>query len=71
MYTAFLSVKGRVLYDTIISKPEAGDETEYWLDVAMQDVDGIKKHLKKFSMRKKVKIEEMSSIMPFCISDIP
>ena len=34
MYTAFLSVKGRVLYDAIISKPDAGDETEYWLDVA-------------------------------------
>ena len=69
-YNAFLSVKGRVQFDAIISKPETDDETEFWLDVSKKDVDGVKKHLKRFAMRKKVKVEELSSIMTFCISDI-
>ena len=70
MYNAFLSVKGRVQFDAIISKPETDDQTEFWLDVAKKDVDGLKKHLKRFAMRKHVKVEELSSIVPFCISDI-
>ena len=42
IFTGFLNVKGRLLFDAIIVKPKlAGqaEEPEYWLDVHEKDAD--------------------------------
>ena len=70
MYAAMLSVKGRVLYDCIVCKPEVSEEGEYWLDVASKDAESIKKHLKRYGMRKHVKVEAMGSIGVFCVKEM-
>ena len=50
LFTTFLNVKGKILFDAIICKPrlanqESGD-VEYWVDVADYDAETILKHLK-------------------------
>lgn len=60
IFTAFLNVKGKVLFDAIIAKPllanQKDDDLEFWMDVSEQDVDDVIKHLKKYAIRKKVLI---------------
>lgn len=60
-------MKGKILFDAIICKPrlanqETGD-VEYWLDVADYDVEAVLKHLKKYSIRKKVHTEDISHVI--------
>lgn len=50
IFTGFLNVRGKLLFDAIIAKPllanqDSGD-TEYWVDVADYDCDDFLKHLK-------------------------
>lgn len=53
-----------MMFDAIIAKPKlaAQDEhdMEYWIDVHENDTDALLKHLKKYSMRKNIKIEDVS-----------
>ncbi|CDW76044.1 aminomethyl transferase [Stylonychia lemnae] len=67
IYTSFLNVKGKVLLDGFLAKPllanQVQDDTEYWLDVADYDVDDLQKHLKKYAIRKKIKVEDISHII--------
>ena len=62
VYAAFLSVKGRVLYDGFIAKPKMV-EPEFWLDVHEEDMDAVVKNLRRFAMRKHVGIEDISHII--------
>lgn len=67
LYTGFLSVKGKMMFDAIIAKPKLAFQTkedmEYWVDVAEGDAESLMKHLKKYSMRKNVKIEDISHVI--------
>lgn len=50
IYTCFMNVKGKLLYDSIIAKPllanQSKNDMEYWVDVAQDDVEHLMKHLK-------------------------
>jgi len=63
VYAAFLSVKGRVLYDGFIAKPKMAGEPEFWLDIHEDDHEAVVKNLKRFAMRKHVAIEDISHII--------
>jgi len=61
----FLSPKGKVAFDTIITKipllpDEAGDEPGYFIDLANDQVDEFKMHLDKYKLRNKVTFENIS-----------
>lgn len=36
---------------------------EYWVDVAENDAENLIKHLKKYSMRKNIKIDDISQVI--------
>ena len=67
IYTGFLTVKGKTMFDAIIAKPKLAAQTsedmEYWVDVDQNDVDILKKHLRRYAMRKNIKIEDISHII--------
>ena len=51
IFTTFLTVKGKVMFDAIVAKPKIAEqvidgEIEYWMDVAQEDVQDALKHLK-------------------------
>lgn len=75
-YTGFLTVKGRLQYDAIIAKPKLASQTtedlEYWIDIGEQDAEPFMKHMKRYSMRKNVKTEDISHIIkPFAVQTLP
>ena len=61
-----MNAKGKILFDGIVVKPKlAGqndpEEVEYWIDVEdSQDKKALLKHLKKYSLRKKVVVNDIS-----------
>ena len=72
VYAGFLSVKGKLMYDGIICKPKLAaqtkDDTEFWIDVCQNDLPTLQKNLRKYAMRKNVKIEDISHIIkPYSI----
>ena len=59
LFTAFLNVKGKTMFDAMIVKPRlAGQndkEIEYWIDIdGENDADELLKHIKRYAMRKKL-----------------
>ena len=58
LYTCFLNVKGKTLFDGIVVKPrlagQTREDTEFWLDVHAGDVDSLTALLKRYAMRKVV-----------------
>jgi folate-binding Fe-S cluster repair protein YgfZ len=50
LFTCFMNVKGKVLFDAIIAKPllanQDADDAEFWIDIADSDCDALMKHLK-------------------------
>ena len=64
IYSGFLTVKGKMMFDAIIAKPKLASQTdqdmEYWIDVHEEDTEPLLKHLKKYSMRKNIKFEDIS-----------
>jgi folate-binding Fe-S cluster repair protein YgfZ len=50
VFTTFLNVKGKILFDAIIAKPlianQREDDMEYWIDVSGADAEAAIKHLK-------------------------
>lgn len=67
LYSGFLTVKGKMMFDAIIAKPRLASQTaedmEYWVDVSDLDAEAFQKHLKRYSMRKNVKIEDISHVI--------
>ena len=69
IFSAFLNAKGKILFDNMIVKPKlAGQddprEIEYWIDIdGNKDADDLMKLLKKYKMRKKVEINDLSHII--------
>ena len=63
----FLNPKGRVLFDAMIVKPQLagqnGDEVEYWIDVADLDTQDLMLHMKKYALRKKIAVEDISHMI--------
>lgn len=65
IFTTFLSVKGKVMFDAMVAKPKLAEqredgELEYWMDLAQEDAQDALKHLKKYAIRKKVQIQDIS-----------
>lgn len=56
MYTMFLNVKGRVLYDSIIYKTP---EDTYFVECDTAGVEKLCKHLKMYRVRRKVDIDNL------------
>ena len=59
-----------MLFDCMIIKPrlagqdEEGGEIEYWIDVAKgQDAQDLQKHLKRYALRKRLEIKDLSGIL--------
>jgi tRNA-modifying protein YgfZ len=51
IFTTFLSVKGKIMFDAMVAKPriaeqKEGGEIEYWMDIAQDDAQDALKHLK-------------------------
>ena len=72
VYAGFLSVKGKLMYDGIIAKPKLAaqteEDTEFWVDVDQDDLPSLHKNLRKYAMRKNVKIDDISHIIkPYSI----
>ena len=72
IYTSFLSVKGKTMYDAFVVKPrlagQSEDDMEYWVDIHEEDADPLRKHLRRYAMRKNIQIEDISHIIrPFSI----
>lgn len=67
IYTAFLNVKGKILFDAIIVKPllanQNKEDMEYWIDIADYDIEDFQKHLKKYSIRKKIQVVDISDVI--------
>jgi len=67
IYTGLLTVKGRVMFDAIIAKPKLASQTlddmEYWIDVHERDVEAFLKHIKRYSMRKIIKFDDISHVI--------
>ena len=66
IYTGFLNVKGKTMFDAIIAKPRLAshiDIDEYWVDVHYNDVQSLTKHLRRYAMRMDITIEDISSVI--------
>ena len=67
VYTTFLTVKGKTLYDAIVVKPklaaQSDEDMEYWVDIHEEDIDALRKHLRRYALRKNIKIEDISHII--------
>jgi len=50
IFSTFLNVKGKIIFDAIIAKPlianQTDDDMEFWMEVANEDQDQALKHLK-------------------------
>jgi hypothetical protein len=50
IFTTFLTVKGKIIFDAVIAKPllanQRDDDLELWVDVAGEDGETALKHLK-------------------------
>lgn len=57
MYTMFLNVKGRVLYDSIIYKTSEADT--FFLECDTAGIDSLCRHLKMYRVRRKVNIDSL------------
>lgn len=55
------------MFDAMIVKPKlAGqheEEIEYWIDVEDADALELKKHLKRYGIRKKLQIDDLSHVI--------
>lgn len=67
IYTSFLSVKGKTMFDAIVVKPrlaaQTSDDMEFWLDVHEEDIAPLRKHLRRYALRKNIAIEDISHVI--------
>ena len=67
LYTGLLTNKGKVMFDAIVAKPklasQTDDDMEYWIDIHEQDSTTFLKHMRKYSMRKNIKLEDISHVI--------
>ncbi|XP_076283041.1 iron-sulfur cluster assembly factor IBA57, mitochondrial [Lasioglossum baleicum] len=57
LYTLFLNIKGRVLYDVIVYKSQ--EDNVFYIECDSQAVDPLQKHLKMYRVRRKIDIENI------------
>ena len=66
-YTGFLNVKGKIMFDGIIVKPrlasQTADDMEFWIDIHEDDFEPLKKHLRRYAMRKNIRIDDLSHVI--------
>lgn len=59
IYTLFLNVKGRVMYDAIIYKSEESDS--YYVECDLQGAEFLQKHLKLYRVKRKIDVEHVGN----------
>lgn len=57
IYTLFLNVKGRVLYDTIIYKSE--EMNSYYVECDSQIAESLQRHLRLYRVKRKIDVEHV------------
>lgn len=57
IYTLFLNIKGRVMYDAIVYKSE--ESNMYYVECDSQVVDSLQKHLQMYRVRRKIDIKHI------------
>jgi len=67
MSTAFLDTTGRIFAEVILNKPQTfttdkrvSMEDELWIDCDKSQIEDLEKHIKKYILRKKVDLEDIS-----------
>lgn len=60
LYTGILTNKGRMITDAFVSKHDDNGETSFMLDVSKRTKKALMKHLKKYKLRSKVAIKDIS-----------
>ena len=67
IYTSFLTTKGKTMYDAFIVKPRLAAQTpedmEFWIDIHRDDMDPLRKHLRRYAMRKNIRIDIITDII--------
>ncbi|XP_076268160.1 iron-sulfur cluster assembly factor IBA57, mitochondrial [Rhynchophorus ferrugineus] len=58
MFTMFLNIKGRILFDTLIYKTNVPDS--FWLECDSQVSNSLQKHLKMYKVRRRVDISPLT-----------
>lgn len=58
IYAAFLNIKGRIIYETIIYKTK--EENSFFIECDSRGIPELEKHLKVFKVRKKIDITNIS-----------
>jgi CBS-domain-containing membrane protein len=55
------------MFDAIIAKPklasQTSDDMEYWIDIHENDCETFLKHMKKYSMRKNIRLDDISHVI--------
>lgn len=57
IYTLFLNIKGRVMYDAIVYKTE--ESNMYYIECDLQVVESLQRHLQMYRIRRKVDIKHI------------
>ena len=63
------------MMDAIVVKPrlaaQSKEDMEYWVDIHEEDETALRKHLRRYAMRKNIQIEDISHVVkPFSIQSI-
>ena len=67
LYTSFLTTKGKTMFDAFIVKPklafQTSEDMEFWIDIHSDDITPLRKHLRRYAMRKNIRIDIISDII--------
>lgn len=61
IYSLFLNIKGRVMYDTILYK--GNEENIFYIECDTQVIESLEKHLKMYRVRRKIDITSLDKKM--------
>lgn len=61
IYTLFLNIKGRVMYDAIVYKTE--ENNMYYIECDLQVVESLQRHLQMYRVRRKVDVKHIGDII--------
>lgn len=55
------------MFDAFVVKPllaqQTVDDMEYWVDLHEADAEAFEKHLRKYSLRKNIQIQDISTVI--------
>ena len=67
LYTSFLTTKGKTMFDAFVVKPKLAAQTpedmEFWIDIHSDDIAPLRKHLRRYAMRKNIRIDIITDVI--------